>query len=71
MNDVTRFVSERNLDDKGALQPLTSYAPAQIEIQDKYSFSTIDYSVKQYDTHQTFWELQSSVARNQSKPNFF
>jgi hypothetical protein len=69
-HDVERYFQENLLKQTEEIRALSSYSPAIVMIEDKYSFASIDYASVQYDTHQTFWELQSNVTRSQSVPNF-
>lgn len=55
---------------KHSAVPLSEYAPAQLVISDPNSMVTIDMNYLQYDSHQYFWELQSSVARPKSVSEF-
>lgn len=50
---------------------LGTYPATTTVIDDKYKISHIDFNAAQYDSHQTFWELRTSVSRVQSEPNFY
>jgi len=69
-HDVMSYFNDHILNDRDEIRRLRSYPPAQLVIHDKYFFASIDYASQQYDSHQTFWELQSAVSRNTSVPNF-
>ena len=45
---------------------LGSYPPGTFEVDDPDSMSSIDMDYIQYDSHQFFWELRSSIARVKS-----
>jgi radical SAM superfamily enzyme YgiQ (UPF0313 family) len=49
---------------------LAEYGPAQLIISDPNLMASIDMSYLQYDSHQYFWELQSTVARPKSVSEF-
>ncbi|MBT8048315.1 MAG: radical SAM protein [Xanthomonadales bacterium] len=42
---------------------LGTYPPGVFEVDDPHSMSSIDMDYIQYDSHQLFWELRSSIAR--------
>ena len=41
------------------------------QYDDPYLYSQIDFTSKQYDDHQVFWELPSTTARDHSVPTHF
>lgn len=45
---------------------LETYPPGVFEVDDPDSMSSIDMDYIQYDSHQLFWELRSSIARAKS-----
>ncbi len=45
---------------------LETYPPGVFEVDDPDSMSSIDMDYIQYDSHQFFWELRSSIARAKS-----
>ena len=45
---------------------LDTYPPGVFEVDDPDSMSSIDMDYIQYDSHQLFWELRSSIARAKS-----
>ncbi|MEZ4729303.1 MAG: radical SAM protein [Caldilineaceae bacterium] len=50
---------------------LTSYGPGQLVISDPYNFSERGAQViGQYNMRQSFWELDSSIRKKQTRPNF-
>jgi len=51
-------------------KPLRDYGPAELVISDPNSMVSIDMNYLQYDSHQYFWELQSTVARPKSVSEF-
>ncbi len=55
---------------KHSTKPLAEYGPAELVISDPNSMVSIDMNYLQYDSHQYFWELQSSVARPKSVSEF-
>ena len=48
---------------------LETYSPGVFEVDDPDSMSSIDMDYIQYDSHQIFWELRSSLARANSVSN--
>ena len=48
------------------LNRLETYPPGVFEVDDPNSMSSIDMDYIQYDSHQLFWELNSSIARAKS-----
>ncbi len=48
------------------LNRLETYPPGVFEVDDPDSMSSIDMDYIQYDSHQLFWELHSSIARAKS-----
>lgn len=55
---------------KEGKKALSSFTSATMEFTDPNRLATIDLDAAQYDTHQYFWELHSSVARAKSIAEF-
>ncbi len=55
---------------KDARKPLSSFSSASMQFTDPNRLATVDLDAAQYDTHQYFWELHSSVARAKSIAEF-
>jgi hypothetical protein len=66
--DIVAYFNQRLLNDDG--KPLKHFSSNRILVEDPFSFARINYSERQYDTHQIFWELENPLRRHQSAPNF-
>lgn len=52
-------------------RPLRDYGPGMLEVNDPFRMCELDYSaIEQYDNHQVFFELATSISRRRSAPNF-
>jgi hypothetical protein len=69
-HNVLDYFADHNLSPTSVMKPLITYPPGRSTIDDKFSYSHINYNRKQYDSHQIFWELQTPVSRTHSAPNF-
>ena len=51
-------------------RPLSDYPPAQFQVSDPNSMTSVNMDYMQYDTHQFFWELASDISRPKSVSDF-
>jgi radical SAM superfamily enzyme YgiQ (UPF0313 family) len=70
-HDIASWFQDRSRRDAAGGRPLRDYAPGRITITDPYRMcENDDGALEQYDNHQVFFELESSVSRCRSAPNF-
>lgn len=62
-HDFTSYFIERKHNNKNS-KALKDYIPAEFSVYDPNKVIASDYDRIQYDSHQYFWELQSSTARH-------
>lgn len=65
-HDVVAWYQAHSADNAQTVERLESYPPGVFEVDDPDSMSSIDMDYIQYDSHQFFWELRSSLARTKS-----
>ena len=65
-HDLVAWFHDRSARTAPRVKPLESYPPGVFEVDDPDSLSSVDMDYIQYDSHQLFWELHSSIARVKS-----
>lgn len=65
-HDLVAWYRDHSGAKAGAAGQLETYPPGTFEVDDPDSMSSIDMDYIQYDSHQFFWELRSSIARVKS-----
>jgi len=66
LHDFVAWFSDHSDRNAQPARRLESYPPGIFEVDDPDSMSSIDMDYIQYDSHQLFWELRSSIARAKS-----
>lgn len=61
--DFVAWFEDHSSRDAQQVKRLDTYPPGVFEVDDPHSMSSIDMDYIQYDSHQLFWELRSSIAR--------
>lgn len=65
-HDFVAWFEDNSARNAQQVKRLETYPPGVFEVDDPDSMSSIDMDYIQYDSHQLFWELRSSIARAKS-----
>ena len=65
-HDLVAWFHDHSASTAHQVKSLETYPPGVFEVDDPDSLSSIDMDYIQYDSHQLFWELHSSIARAKS-----
>jgi radical SAM superfamily enzyme YgiQ (UPF0313 family) len=65
-HDFVAWFVDHSAKTENQVKRLETYPPGVFEVDDPNSMSSIDMDYVQYDSHQLFWELRSSIARAKS-----
>ena len=70
-HDFAAYFEQQGRHAAGPARPLADYPRGSLEISDPYRMCELEFDhLEQYDNHQVFFELASSISRRRSAPNF-